>query len=49
MSLAPAIRQIARPGDMVMCFGAGNSTDWAHALPDWLAASGRGVQSRGAA
>ncbi len=36
--LAPAIRAIAAPGDMVMCFGAGNSTDWAHALPGWLAA-----------
>ena len=36
--IAPAIRAIARPGDMVMCFGAGNSTEWAHALPDWLAA-----------
>ncbi|MFM9938605.1 MAG: UDP-N-acetylmuramate--L-alanine ligase [Hyphomicrobiaceae bacterium] len=36
--LAPAIRAIALPGDMVMCFGAGNSTDWAHALPGWLAA-----------
>lgn len=36
--LAPAIRAMAMPGDMVMCFGAGNSTDWAHALPGWLAA-----------
>ena len=36
--LAPLVRQIARPGDMVLCFGAGNSTEWAHALPDWLAA-----------
>ena len=29
----------ARPptGDMVVCLGAGNSTEWAHALPDWLA------------
>ena len=35
--LAPVIRGVARPGDMVMCFGAGNSTDWAHALPGWLA------------
>jgi UDP-N-acetylmuramate--alanine ligase len=23
---------------MVICLGAGNSTDWAHALPQWLAA-----------
>ena len=21
----------------VVCLGAGNSTDWAHALPEWLA------------
>ncbi len=35
--LAAAIRAIGRPGDMVLCFGAGNSTDWAHALPNWLA------------
>ena len=36
--IAPVIRDLARPGDMVMCFGAGNSTEWAHALPGWLAA-----------
>ncbi|MDX2159385.1 MAG: UDP-N-acetylmuramate--L-alanine ligase [Hyphomicrobiaceae bacterium] len=35
--LAPAIRAVGRSGDMVLCFGAGNSTEWAHALPDWLA------------
>jgi UDP-N-acetylmuramate--alanine ligase len=35
--IAPAIRSVARPGDMVLCFGAGNSTDWAHALPERLA------------
>jgi UDP-N-acetylmuramate--alanine ligase len=35
--LAPAIRKLARPGDTVVVFGAGNSTDWAHALPGWLA------------
>ncbi len=27
-----------RPNDMVVCLGAGTSTEWAHALPDWLAA-----------
>jgi len=31
------IRRHARAGDMVICLGAGNSTEWAHALPDWLA------------
>jgi UDP-N-acetylmuramate--alanine ligase len=35
--IAPAIRAVARSGDMVLCFGAGNSTEWAHALPSWLA------------
>ena len=34
--LAAVIRTIGRPGDTVLCFGAGNSTDWAHALPRWL-------------
>jgi len=23
----------------VICLGAGNSTDWAHALPEWLTAA----------
>ncbi len=34
--LAGVIREIGRPGDTVLCFGAGNSTEWAHALPRWL-------------
>ena len=34
--LAAVIREIGRPGDTVLCFGAGQSTDWAHALPRWL-------------
>ena len=34
--LAPAVRTLARSGDMVLCFGAGNSTEWAHALPGRL-------------
>jgi len=36
--LAPLLRHHIRPGDMVICLGAGNSTEWAHALPTWLAA-----------
>ena len=35
--LPQAVRELARPGDMVVCLGAGNSTEWAHALPDLLA------------
>jgi UDP-N-acetylmuramate--alanine ligase len=30
------IWQIARPGDVVVCLGAGNITSWAHALPGQL-------------
>ncbi len=36
--LVPLVRRHGRPGDMVICLGAGTSTEWAHALPDWLAA-----------
>ena len=31
--LPEMIWQIARPGDVVVCLGAGNITAWAHALP----------------
>jgi UDP-N-acetylmuramate--alanine ligase len=34
--LIPAIQRQARLGDIVVCLGAGNSTEWAHALPEWL-------------
>ena len=36
--IAPMLRLCVAPGDMVVCLGAGNSTEWAHALPEWLAA-----------
>ena len=39
--LVGAITSYARPNDKVVCLGAGLSTEWAHALPDWLA--GRAV------
>jgi UDP-N-acetylmuramate--alanine ligase len=32
------IHAIARPGDYVVCLGAGTITGWAHALPGELAA-----------
>lgn len=35
----PALKSLIRPGDTVVCLGAGNSTEWAHALPEWLAAA----------
>jgi UDP-N-acetylmuramate--alanine ligase len=36
--LARIVRDIARPGDMVVCLGAGTITNWAQALPGELAA-----------
>jgi len=41
--LAPMIREMARPGDMVVCLGAGSITGWANSLPADLEA----LQSRG--
>jgi UDP-N-acetylmuramate--alanine ligase len=35
--LAPMVREIARPGDFVVCLGAGSITNWAQALPAELA------------
>ena len=34
--LAALVKQQAKPGDMVVCLGAGVSTEWAHQLPDIL-------------
>ena len=36
--LARVIRRLAGPGDIVVCLGAGNITQWAYALPGELAA-----------
>ena len=36
--LAPLIAKIAKPGDFVICLGAGTITQWAHALPKELEA-----------
>lgn len=36
--IAPLLARVVAAGDMVVCLGAGNSTDWAHALPQALAA-----------
>src|SRR5205807_808250 len=36
--LASMIREMARPGDMVVCLGAGSITGWANSLPTDLAA-----------
>jgi len=36
--LAPLVKSIARPGDIVICLGAGTISQWAYALPGQLAA-----------
>jgi len=36
--LSSVIRELARPGDMVVCLGAGSITGWANSLPADLAA-----------
>jgi UDP-N-acetylmuramate--alanine ligase len=38
--LAKIIHGLAKPGDLVVCLGAGNITQWAYALPDELKALG---------
>ena len=38
--LAALVKGIARPGDYVVCLGAGNITQWAYALPGELKALG---------
>jgi len=39
-SLAPMIAERAKPGDIVICLGAGSITNWAQSLPDELARRG---------
>jgi UDP-N-acetylmuramate--alanine ligase len=41
--LAVLIGKLARPGDYVVCLGAGSITQWAYALPDELRAIGEKV------
>jgi UDP-N-acetylmuramate--alanine ligase len=38
LDIVPLLRRYGRPGDMVVCLGAGISTEWAAALPSWLSA-----------
>jgi UDP-N-acetylmuramate--alanine ligase len=35
--LAMLVRELARPGDMIVCLGAGSITNWANSLPGELA------------
>jgi UDP-N-acetylmuramate--alanine ligase len=39
--LARIVGRLAFPGDIVVCLGAGNITQWAYALPGELAALGK--------
>ena len=41
--LVPLVAEIARPGDLVVCLGAGSITQWANALPGRLAAAEKGA------
>jgi UDP-N-acetylmuramate--alanine ligase len=41
--LAPVIGELAKPGDLVVCLGAGSITQWAQALPGRLAALLKGT------
>jgi UDP-N-acetylmuramate--alanine ligase len=34
------VRELAKPGDYVVCLGAGSITQWAYALPGELAGLG---------
>jgi UDP-N-acetylmuramate--alanine ligase len=47
--IAPLLERIVRPGDMVIFLGAGNSTEWAHAVPVALNAPAPALQAIGAA
>ena len=38
--LAGIVKGLAKPGDLVVCLGAGNITQWAYALPNELKALG---------
>jgi UDP-N-acetylmuramate--alanine ligase len=42
--LAPLVRGMAKPGDIVMCMGAGTITQWAYALPGQLEAFDKAAQ-----
>lgn len=39
-AIAPAVRDLAKPGDFIVFLGAGNITQWAYALPGELSGGG---------
>jgi UDP-N-acetylmuramate--alanine ligase len=40
--LAPMVKGLVQPGDIVVCLGAGTISQWAYALPDQMAAFDKG-------
>jgi UDP-N-acetylmuramate--alanine ligase len=44
--LAATVRELARPGDMIVCLGAGSITNWANALPAELVGLDNASRSR---
>ncbi|MEE2661476.1 MAG: UDP-N-acetylmuramate--L-alanine ligase [Pseudomonadota bacterium] len=47
-ALPSLIKEIAKPGDFVVCLGAGNITNWANDLPHQLQSMGANVNTSGA-
>ncbi len=43
--LIDLVKTQAQPGDMVVCLGAGVSTEWANSLPEWLQTASLNVGS----
>ncbi len=46
--VAAVLTQIAQPGDMAVCMGAGISTEWAHKLPEMLVTEPKQASAGGA-
>jgi len=44
--LPELVSRIAKPGDFVICLGAGSITQWAHALPEQLAENSKLLNSK---
>jgi UDP-N-acetylmuramate--alanine ligase len=43
-ALPKLVLEVAKPGDLVVCLGAGNITNWAYALPEQLQKLAEGVR-----
>jgi UDP-N-acetylmuramate--alanine ligase len=42
--LPKLVLEVAKPGDLVVCLGAGSITNWAYALPEQLQKLAEGVR-----